>query len=684
MGLFTTLGMKFLQMGGYGQKDTSVPQDWFFSGFPGTDSESSVTLNNPNEFLRAYQTINYIAKDTSRIASDIASLEWKIVDSDDREISNSIIFEILRRPADGITGNQWLKMIVLHLLLDGNAFILKDHKNMLTFEQGRFDSLPILNPALVDVMDQDGEITSAGDDKQLDNINRYRLSLAKNRTISLEPDVIHHIKTLGPNNTLRGMGVVQQNAPALDANRIQTIFNNQFFKHGGNTNMVVEMEKAMGPQEFAMFKRQFRGEYGGRDNWSKIMVAPSGAKVKALNLSQRDMEFLEQRKMTREDIDAMFGIPPLISGAFNQVKYDTAREQERVYTTHTLMRLANPIADSLSILIQEIQPNVFFKFVPPQIIDKEKANTIAKDLFDRGVITGNEYREMLGKELSDDPELEKRWITFNYVPLDFAAEPAPVNTENPVKPNEDSKKDLQCGCNSLTKATGKQLQIHRRARRTKDVIEKKIFKEVQKYYKDLESRALAGLEKSWGDIQEKGINIDDVFDFTEEVIEATAAGKRMFTSAITIGLKDVNEIFDIDIDTTTKNPRLVLAVEKVNRDYVAQTLNTRREELRKIIFTAQNEGVSVAEVKGRIEDSFKKLNHGPQEAWKTMRIARTEAANAWDQSAFIGYEELGVTVVDVVGCEDNETDCNKQNIPMNEVAGLVFHPNHTGTIVPRG
>ena len=64
-----------------------------------------------------------------------------------------------------------------------------------------------------------------------------------------------------------------------------------------------------------------------------------------------------------------------------------------------------------------------------------------------------------------------------------------------------------------------------------------------------------------------------------------------------------------------------------------------------------------------------------------MRIARTEASNAWDEAAKLSYDEMDVKTFDVVGCEDNETDCNAVNVSMAMWNNLNFHPNHTGTRV---
>ena len=92
------------------------------------------------------------------------------------------------------------------------------------------------------------------------------------------------------------------------------------------------------------------------------------------------------------------------------------------------------------------------------------------------------------------------------------------------------------------------------------------------------------------------------------------------------------------------------------------------------------EDVTVFELKGRIGDYFTDLTR--EDGWRAMRIARTEASYAWDRAAQLGYSELGVEKIDVVGCDDDEGDCNAQDVPVEDIDTLNFHPNHSGTCIP--
>ncbi len=74
---------------------------------------------------------------------------------------------------------------------------------------------------------------------------------------------------------------------------------------------------------------------------------------------------------------------------------------------------------------------------------------------------------------------------------------------------------------------------------------------------------------------------------------------------------------------------------------------------------------------------------------RSQLIARTESANALNQSTVAAYTQAGVQVVDVLGCEDSVImpgqiyGCNSRGVPIEAAADIEFHPNHKGVIVAR-
>lgn len=665
-------------------KSAGLDQNRFFS----SDTGQSSNFNNSKDYINAYQLVNYVGNAVSLIAGDIASLDWELTDRQGQKVQDIDIEALLNEPSHGLTWNGWIARSVQHLLLDGNVFWLLDQTNALAQSRNSINELKLLNPALVYVHDSDSEEIRSNTQKISNAIGFYRVQL-NNSFVQIEPDNICHVTLPSPHNQLRGMGKVQSNAGIMDSERLTSIFNNTFFRQGAKLDYAITPDPEMGPGEFDLYKKSLRAEYEGQSNYSKLFIAPPGSKVNTLSISQKDMDLVSQRQITRQDIYSFFNIPPIISGNLDLAKYDSAGEQAKIYYDVDLPRTYKILEAGINKVIRAINPNVFFRFVPKNIIDQEKQNAISKDLFDRGAITANEYRERIGMSVDmDSPSLNTHWVSSNLLPVDVALMPPAPLPESPEedepKQDEEEKEKSVTGSTEApisTKQSRKQMQIHIAARTTKQRIEKSFERMTKNFYRSMENRVTSSV-KSLQSINTKQVDIDNTFNFDEETSEARKVAHRAFTSAVTLAITDVNKSVGSDVDPSFSNPKVKLVVEKLNRRYADLTINSRREEIRALLQTSIDEGMSISELKSSLQEYFKTLNG--RDAWRAQRIARTEASYAWDQAAEIGYRDIGVTTVDVIGCEDAHEpwDCNKSGFSISEVPNLNFHPNHTGTVVP--
>lgn len=643
--------------------------------FRNVSGSNASTIKTTTDFINAYQFISYVGKNVQILAGDIAALDYSIKDLSGEEVKRPEVEKILDNPNSLQTGYDFRFTMASHLLLDGNCFIVPDTTNGLDAFRGAPTEAYIINPSTVDIYDAEGQIISASTNRTCLKIGYY-LVRVYSRQYRFSPDEIIHIKVPSPHNSVRGMGLVEINAASLDADRIQNVFNKAFFSNGSMTNMVVSPDKDMGVLQYKLFKEQFLADVRGQRNWFKPIFAPFGSKIDKLDLNHKDMQYIEQKKFTREDIDSFFGLPPIISGAFYNAKYDSAKEQLQSYNTRVLPRWTRLLEYGLESMFPKLP--ILIELEIPTVTNGVEQNQIARDMFDRGAINGNEYRKMVGVEVDESDELlNTHFIGINYIPLTDAG--MVTLPSSPPTPPADGGKSFR----HSRQMSARQRSIHLSAKRTKLTISKNIYKGVIKFYKSLKDEVIANLEKGFDSFETKGIDAQDPFAFSDIVREAKNSARSFFTSAVALGIRDFNESFNADIDPTFKNSRVKFVVEKLSTRYEQRTIDSRREELRKLVTESIDKGESVQTLKANIEDWMDTLISADRSnGWRADRIARTEASYAWDQAAKIGYDELGIKTFDVVGCEDNETDCNAQNIDASEVDNLEFHPNHTGSLVP--
>jgi hypothetical protein len=82
-----------------------------------------------------------------------------------------------------------------------------------------------------------------------------------------------------------------------------------------------------------------------------------GVEVKPLVVNPKDIDFINGKKLNREEILAIFGVPPSIVGIFEYSNYSNTREQIRIFWEHTLL-------PKMNFLLELIQFNILDKDFP--------------------------------------------------------------------------------------------------------------------------------------------------------------------------------------------------------------------------------------------------------------------------------------------------------------------------------
>lgn len=124
-------------------------------------------------------------------------------------------------------------------------------------------------------------------------------------------------------------------------------------------------------------------------------------------------------------------------------------------------------------------------------------------------------------------------------------------------------------------------------------------------------------------------------------------------------------------------------------DLVTNITETTRNRMRRYFESKLAGEATIYEAVQDFSSQFPEI-----EQWRVNTIVRTEMGRAADEGTKEALRNAStVSEVSVVGCEareDNspqyrgESTCNIQNVPVQDIDLLEFHPNHTGAIVPSG
>ncbi len=128
------------------------------------------------------------------------------------------------------------------------------------------------------------------------------------------PDEVIHLKYPNPLDPHYGLSPLQANALTVDANTELLKSRYQTFLAGPRPGVVLSTEQTLSDQTVARLEERLQARLGGRENWHRPLVLEQGLKASPWTLTPAEMDFLNSSKMTRDEILAVFRVPPPITG----------------------------------------------------------------------------------------------------------------------------------------------------------------------------------------------------------------------------------------------------------------------------------------------------------------------------------------------------------------------------------
>ena len=118
-----------------------------------------------------------------------------------------------------------------------------------------------------------------------------------------------HFKFWNPLDPIRGLSPISAARQGITQDILADQFNNSFYRNSGAPGGVVEIDETLTDRQFQRLVQQYDDKHGGPGNAHKLLLLEGGAKWKPTSFSQKDMEFLDQKKWNRDATLAVFNVP---------------------------------------------------------------------------------------------------------------------------------------------------------------------------------------------------------------------------------------------------------------------------------------------------------------------------------------------------------------------------------------
>ncbi len=173
--------------------------------------------------------------------------------------------------------------------------------------------------------------------------------------------------------------------------------NRAVFDNSVNPSGTLSFKGELTPETFQQAVNKFNDQYAGSKKSGKVIFTDTNSEFKPLAISNKDLEYTEGRKFTRDNILAMFGVPkPLLFT--DEVNYANSRAAYDHFMTFTLHPLSTWFSKKLSRYVESHYPNT--KIMSPDLRSRDREYDLR--LAQTGVnvwLSIDEARELTGYKL---------------------------------------------------------------------------------------------------------------------------------------------------------------------------------------------------------------------------------------------------------------------------------------------
>jgi HK97 family phage portal protein len=282
------------------QRSSSLknPLSWLLSGSLGAINDINVNRQTALSISAVYRAVNLIS-------GIIASLPFEVYAGREK-LSNSQVDKLINKKPNGWqNGYSFKKLIAVHLLIDGNAYVLNQNGMLTVLDYRQVTPYLVNGEKFYQVNGISGVLTND------EVLHFYGLSFG--------PDTLQAGNSYDMN--LKGMSPISTAYGVFSGGIAEGEFSNQFFSNGVNPSGVVEHPDTLKDDQYERLKGSFAKSYGGVANTGKVPVLEEGAKFKPITINPKDAMLIEKKKLTVDDIARIYDVPPPLLYNLENTKY---------------------------------------------------------------------------------------------------------------------------------------------------------------------------------------------------------------------------------------------------------------------------------------------------------------------------------------------------------------------------
>ena len=334
------------------------PEDWL----AGRDLDRAPVLNN------AYQQVVWVYRAINALAEQVANVPF-LFSAGERGRENLItsgpLLDFYNRPHPQINRFEYWELRVIWLMLRGECFRVPVYEDASSGREAsdpenrgrgrgrergrgrRISQLLILDPAHFHHIIQDHQLVG------------WRYTGCPSAPLESQiflPEEVWFEKLPNPFDFWRGMPPLYAAATAARADFAASSFMRGIIENNGDTGLIVRSEKPLDPDQEEQILAKIRERKRCAGFADKPTFLAGVSEIIKPELSSSDLQFLENRKFSRAEICAAFGVPEEILTATDHAKYDVMQGARLNFIENRVAPLCRRLEAEEDRLIHSLQP----------------------------------------------------------------------------------------------------------------------------------------------------------------------------------------------------------------------------------------------------------------------------------------------------------------------------------------
>lgn len=254
-------------------------------------------------------------------------------------------------------------------------------------------------------------------------IDAYRWTGQNGTRKTFMADDVVHFKWWNPNpEEPWGVSPLEALTATLTQENAAQRYGISSFGNAARPASFIKSERNLTRQQRKELREEIEQSYGGPENAFKVALLDNGLDWKPLAFSASEAQLVDNRKLSREEVCAVYDIPPPMVGILDHATYSNIDQQHWMMYMDTLAPICKMIEDTLMAQLVDVEPawdGAFVEFDMDAVLrgNIEQRSQAYQRFLTSGVYTPNELRRLENNPEISDPEADAIRVPINLDPV---------------------------------------------------------------------------------------------------------------------------------------------------------------------------------------------------------------------------------------------------------------------------